>query len=102
LIKLLVRLGVSAALLYFVLRSIDLTAFWQRVTSMNPGWMILALIVYAAQQMIGVWRWDRLLRAQHIEVERKKLAESIRVSMFFNNFLPSNIGGRGAHHRHGA
>ena len=83
----------SAALLYFVLRSIDLQAFWQRVTSMHPGWIALALIVYAAQQMIGVWRWDRLLRAQHIEVERKKLAESIWVSMFFNNFLPSNIGG---------
>jgi uncharacterized protein (TIRG00374 family) len=93
LIKLLVRLGVSAALLYFVLRSIDLAAFWQRVSSMNPGWLVLALIVYAAQQMIGVWRWDRLLRAQHIAVERKKLAESIWVSMFFNNFLPSNIGG---------
>lgn len=92
-IKLLVRLGVSAALLYFVLRSIDLTAFRERVTSMNPAWLALALIVYAAQQMIGVWRWDRLLRAQHIEVERKKLTESIWVSMFFNNFLPSNIGG---------
>ena len=92
-VKLLVRLGVSAALLYFVLRSIDLQAFWQRVTSMHPGWIALALIVYAAQQMIGVWRWERLLRAQHIEVERKKLAESIWVSMFFNNFLPSNIGG---------
>src|SRR5688572_14192518 len=60
---------------------------------MHPGWIALALIVYAAQQMIGVWRWERLLRAQHIEVERKKLAESIWVSMFFNNFLPSNIGG---------
>ena len=93
LIKLLVRLGVSAALLYFVLRSIDLTAFRERVASMNPAWLALALIVYAAQQMIAVWRWDRLLRAQHIEVERKKLAESIWVSMFFNNFLPSNIGG---------
>ena len=92
-LKLLVRLGVSAALLYFVLRSIDLHAFSQRVTSMNPGWIALALVVYAAQQMIGVWRWDRLLRAQHVEVERKKLAESIWVSMFFNNFLPSNIGG---------
>ena len=93
LFKLLVRLGVSAALLYFVLRSIDLAAFWTRVTAMNPAWIVLALIVYAAQQMIGVWRWDRLLRAQHIEVEKKKLAESIWVSMFFNNFLPSNIGG---------
>jgi uncharacterized protein (TIRG00374 family) len=93
LIKLLVRLGVSAALLYLVLRSIDLSAFRERVASMNPAWLALALLVYAAQQMIGVWRWDRLLRAQHIEVERKKLAESIWVSMFFNNFLPSNIGG---------
>ena len=92
-IKLLVRLGVSAALLYLVLRSIDLTAFAQRVTSMNPAWLALALIVYAAQQMIGVWRWDRLLRAQHVEVAKNKLAESIWVSMFFNNFLPSNIGG---------
>ena len=87
------RLGVSAALLYFVLRSIDLAAFWQRLSSMNSAWLALALIVYAAQLMIGVWRWDRLLRAQHVEVGKKKLAESIWVSMFFNNFLPSNIGG---------
>lgn len=93
LIKLLVRLGVSAALLYFVLRSIDLAAFRERMAAMNPGWLVLALIVYAAQQMIGVWRWDRLLRAQDIAVEKRKLTESIWVSMFFNNFLPSNIGG---------
>jgi uncharacterized membrane protein YbhN (UPF0104 family) len=93
LIKLLGRLGVSAALLYFVLRSIDLGAFWERVRAMNPGWLVLALVVYAGQQMIGVWRWDRLLRAQHVEVAKRKLTESIWVSMFFNNFLPSNIGG---------
>jgi uncharacterized membrane protein YbhN (UPF0104 family) len=84
---------VSAALLYFVLRSIDLPSFWERVKGMNPTWILLALVVYALQQSIGVWRWNRLLRAQHIEVERRRLTESIWVSMFFNNFLPSNIGG---------
>jgi uncharacterized protein (TIRG00374 family) len=93
LLKALVRLGVSAALLYFVLRSIDLPAFWERVKSMNPAWILLALAAYAATQSIAVWRWNRLLRAQHIEVERRRLTESIWVSMFFNNFLPSNIGG---------
>ena len=93
LIKLLVRLGVSAALLYFVLRSTDLTALWERVRSMNTWWLALALIVFAGQSLISVWRWDRLLRAQHVVVERTKLAESIWVSLFFNNFLPSNIGG---------
>jgi uncharacterized membrane protein YbhN (UPF0104 family) len=84
---------VSAALLYFVLRSIDLPAFWERVKGMNPAWILLALAAYAVTQSIGVWRWNRLLRAQHIEVERRRLTESIWVSMFFNNFLPSNIGG---------
>jgi uncharacterized membrane protein YbhN (UPF0104 family) len=43
--------------------------------------------------MLGAWRWNRLLRAQHIEVDQRKLTESIWVSAFFNNFLPSNIGG---------
>ena len=92
-VKVFVRVGVSAALLYFVLRSIDLGAFSERVRGMNPAWLVLALITYAGQQMIGVWRWDRLLRAQHVEVAKRKLTESIWVSMFFNNFLPSNIGG---------
>jgi uncharacterized protein (TIRG00374 family) len=84
---------VSAALLYFVLRSIDLPSFWARVKGMHPAWILLALAAYAATQSIGVWRWNRLLRAQHIEVEPRRLTESIWVSMFFNNFLPSNIGG---------
>lgn len=92
-VKVLVRVGVSAALLFFVLRSIDLGAFWERVRGMNPAWLVLALAAYAGQQMIGVWRWDRLLRAQHVEVAKRTLTESIWVSMFFNNFLPSNIGG---------
>lgn len=79
--------------MYFVLRSIDLYAFWERVKGMDPGWLFLALAAYAATQSISVWRWNRLLRAQHIDVEKRLLTESIWVSMFFNNFLPSNIGG---------
>ena len=83
----------SAVLLYFVLRSIDLSAFAQRVKGMNPLWMVLAVAVFALTVCISVWRWNRLLRAQHIEVEKRRLTESMWVSLFFNNFLPSNIGG---------
>ena len=77
----------------FVLRSIDLAAFVQRVKGMNPLWMALAVAVFASTMRISVWRWNRLLRAQHIEVEKRRLTESMWVSLFFNNFLPSNIGG---------
>jgi uncharacterized protein (TIRG00374 family) len=93
LVKVLVRLIVSAALLYFVLRSIDLTALWARVRGMSPAWVLLALLAYVLVQAISVWRWHRLLRAQHVDVTTKTLRESIWVSLFFNNFLPSNIGG---------
>jgi uncharacterized membrane protein YbhN (UPF0104 family) len=84
---------VSAVLLYFVLRSIDLAAFAERVKGMNPLWMVLAVAVFALTMRISVWRWNRLLLAQHIEVEKRRLTESMWVSLFFNNFLPSNIGG---------
>lgn len=83
----------SAVLLYFVLRSIDLAAFAERVKGMNPLWMVLAVAVFALTMRISVWRWNRLLLAQHIEVEKRRLTESMWVSLFFNNFLPSNIGG---------
>ena len=87
------RVGVSLALLAFVLRSIDLGLLWQRVSAMRPGWLLLAMVAFASTQAVGVWRWHRLLKAQHIDVERRRLAESMWVSLFFNNFLPSNIGG---------
>jgi hypothetical protein len=92
-LKLVVRMAVSAAALYFVLRSIDVAAFWARVKGMNPAWLFLALAVFSTTQVIAVWRWNRLLRAQEVEVEKRRLTESIWVSLFFNNFLPSNIGG---------
>ena len=87
------RVLVSGGLLYFVLRSIDLTLLWDRVRGMHPGWLVLAIAAYASTQFVAVWRWGRLLDAQHIDVERKRLTESMWVSLFFNNFLPSNIGG---------
>jgi len=91
--KMLIRLAVSAALLYYVLSSIDLALLWERVQGMNAGWIGLALASWVFVQWVSVWRWHRLLRAQHVEVPTKTLTESIWVSLFFNNFLPSNIGG---------
>jgi uncharacterized protein (TIRG00374 family) len=92
-LKITVRVGVSAVLLYFVLRSIDLASFWDRVRGMNAAWLLLALATFAITPSISAWRWHRLLRAQHIDVEQRRLIESFWVSLFFNNFLPSNIGG---------
>jgi glycosyltransferase 2 family protein len=87
------KLVVSAALLWVVLRGTDLSRLWARMREMDVGWLILALGTYTLMMLISVWRWHGLLRAQHVDVGRRRLIESWWVSMFFNNFLPSNIGG---------
>ena len=38
-------------------------------------------------------RWGILLRAQHVRLPYSFLTQSFLVATFFNNFLPSNIGG---------
>ena len=56
-------------------------------------WLVVALVIYAITVAASVWRWQLLLDAQDVHVETNRLAGSYLVALFFNNFLPSNIGG---------
>jgi uncharacterized protein (TIRG00374 family) len=87
------KIAVSVGLLVLVLWNTDLSRLWARVRSMDPGWLLLAVTAYMAMMGVTVWRWHRLLDAQHVHVPPRRLLESVWVSQFFNNFLPSNIGG---------
>jgi uncharacterized membrane protein YbhN (UPF0104 family) len=49
--------------------------------------------VYFANVLASTWRWRLLLDAQHVRVPSRSLLASYLVAGFFNNFLPSNIGG---------
>jgi hypothetical protein len=42
---------------------------------------------------LAIWRWHVLLRAQGYPAPLRHLSASYLVATFFNNFLPSNIGG---------
>jgi hypothetical protein len=55
--------------------------------------LIAAFLVYAITVAAGVWRWHLLLDAQDVQIDTGRLAGSYLVALFFNNFLPSNIGG---------
>jgi uncharacterized membrane protein YbhN (UPF0104 family) len=89
----LVKLALSVGLMAFVLRDTSLAALWQTLRRVQPIWVVAALAAHAVMMAVSVWRWDLLLRAQHIVVPARTLSESFWVASFFNNFLPSNIGG---------
>ncbi len=87
------KLTVSTVLLVVLLRRADIPTMMTRFRQMDPLWTVAALGVYGLMLAVSAWRWRLLLRIQTIEVSLGTLTKSFLVATFFNNFLPSNIGG---------
>jgi uncharacterized membrane protein YbhN (UPF0104 family) len=87
------KLTVSVILLWILFSRIDVEKLWAGTRSASVSWLVVALIIYAVTVVVSVWRWRLLLDAQDVHVETNRLAGSYLVALFFNNFLPSNIGG---------
>jgi uncharacterized protein (TIRG00374 family) len=87
------KIGVSAGLLYVLFTRIDLTKLWQLMRGASLGWVAVALGVYFVMLLVATWRWQVLLQAQHVSVPFGRLLNSYLAATFANNFLPSNIGG---------
>jgi glycosyltransferase 2 family protein len=88
-----VKILVSGGLLYVLLTRVDLHELWRLARTASIGWLGAALVLYLVMILISTWRWEQLLTAQHVAVPYRMLLNSYLVATFFNNFLPSNIGG---------
>jgi uncharacterized membrane protein YbhN (UPF0104 family) len=87
------KLAVSAVLLVFLFSRVDVVALRRSLAAASPAWLFGALLVYFANVVVSAWRWRLLLDTQHVHVPTSRLLASYLVAGFFNNFLPSNIGG---------
>jgi len=87
------KLAVSGGLLVLLLSRMDTSRFWSYARMASPLWLGAALAVYGLVVLVSAWRWLLLLRAQRVAVPGSRLVASYLVANFFNNFLPSNIGG---------
>jgi uncharacterized membrane protein YbhN (UPF0104 family) len=87
------KAGVSVALLVLLFSKVDVGRLWMVARTASIPWLLGALGLYFAMILVSAWRWGLLLRAQHIFYPFRDLTSSFLVATFFNNFLPSNIGG---------
>jgi len=87
------KIGVSLALLAYLLSGTNLQALYQRVRTGDTLLFGLAVLGYGCMLAMSTWRWHLLLRTQGYPASLRRLSETYLVAMFFNNFLPSNIGG---------
>ncbi len=84
---------VSVALLWVLFSRVDAARLWSVARTASPGWLVTALALYLLMILTSAWRWGLLLRAQGLRFSFGALTSSFLVATFFNNFLPSNIGG---------
>ncbi len=87
------KLVVSLALLYLLFSRVDTAELWHDARRASLLWLFIALLIYTLNVVASSWRWHLLLEAQRIRVPGRTLLGSLLVAGFFNNFLPSNIGG---------
>ncbi len=87
------KLSISIGLLAVLFRQTDVRAVAARLQQVELGWVLLALLVHLALLLISGWRWRRLLVTQNVHASTWQLTVSCLLANFFNNFLPSNIGG---------
>ena len=87
------KIVVSIVLLTVLFSRIDVARLWSIAGRASLRWFVVALAVYAVNMIASTWRWYLLLRTQQVDVRRRWLFGSFLVASFFNNFLPSNIGG---------
>jgi uncharacterized membrane protein YbhN (UPF0104 family) len=88
-----VKAAVSLGLLALLFSRVDVSRLWSVARQASPAWLAAALLLYFGMVLASAWRWGVLLRAQHVTLPYGVLTQSFLVATFFNNFLPSNIGG---------
>ena len=88
-----IKIAISVGLLAILLSRVDLARLWSIARQASPIWLAGALALYGLMVLASAWRWGLLLMAQDVRLPFWRLTSSFLVATFFNNFLPSNIGG---------
>ncbi|HRE46846.1 MAG TPA: lysylphosphatidylglycerol synthase transmembrane domain-containing protein [Aggregatilineales bacterium] len=87
------RLIIGIALLLLLIPLFAAPQFWATLAGVNVPLVIAALVLSAASVASKAWRWGVVLQWQGMTLPFRYLLSSYFVSMFFNNFLPSGLGG---------
>ena len=92
----LLRLAVSVGLLALLFRwgGADLSAVAARLRGARPGPLLIAFLLYAILgSLVRGFRWQALIAALGQRVPVARTTELFLVGTFFNQFLPTGIGG---------
>ncbi len=84
---------VSLALLYFLFQAYDVEAALIRVAGIEWSAFCIAAMLLLASMVVATWRWHVIVAALGGNLQRRTAFALVWIAMFFNQALPSNLGG---------
>ncbi len=87
------KFAVSGAIIFWLFYSVDLVALREQLGSIDWQWFVYANLLTIGWLVSGTWRWQILLKVNHLRIEFPTLVKFSLIGHFFSNFLPSNVGG---------
>ena len=88
-----VRFGVTIGLLWVLAANVDLEAVGATFAEASPGWIAAALALAFLQPPLGAGRWSVVCRQLGKRLPYLTLLRFNLVGVFFNQCLPSTVGG---------
>ncbi|MGB0627059.1 MAG: lysylphosphatidylglycerol synthase transmembrane domain-containing protein [Alphaproteobacteria bacterium] len=89
----LAKLIVSLSLIAWVLNGIDTAEVTAKLSQARGGWLAVAMAFFVVVLMAGTVRWQLMLRGLGVTLGIGTTLRLFLVGMFFNQTLPSSIGG---------
>jgi uncharacterized membrane protein YbhN (UPF0104 family) len=87
------KILISAALLYFALRKVNLSDLVSRINIASLGWIGMAIAMTFLQIFVGVLRWREISAECGAPLATQQAMRFNLIGTFFNQTLPSSIGG---------
>lgn len=91
--KTLIRVGISVSLIFYLLYTQDFEKIKLGVSSYNPIFLIFALALLLFGTYISSLRWKSILATSKIKANVLDLYKLYIQGYFYNNFLPTQMGG---------
>ncbi len=90
---LLLKTLVSLLLLLYLASRVSLDEIEQSFARADWSWLLGGLSCMVAGVVVSSWKWRALLLADNVDCPLRVLCKIYFIGIFFNNFLPTSIGG---------
>lgn len=88
-----IKFAVSIFLIVYLLLSINIRSVFQILLESKFIYLTIAFLFIILGVILTSFKWKLLLSAKSVIIPLKKLVNLYFIGFFFNNFLPTNIGG---------